>query len=128
MQGDSSHGLPNLNSTSRELAHQRSVALGSSSMAASRCRHRHRGDLACATWELPGQGIHRPDQLAGGDGDLPDCRGRTRQRATVDEVSDFAVGILGGERFASLRDIAGQTYLPEPWGHKGMTPALAFNT
>jgi K+-transporting ATPase ATPase A chain len=21
-----------------------------------------------------------------------------------------------------------QTYLPEPWGHKGMTPALAFNT
>nr|MDT0524998.1 potassium-transporting ATPase subunit KdpA [Streptomyces sp. DSM 41633] len=21
-----------------------------------------------------------------------------------------------------------QVYLPEPWGHKGMTPALAFNT
>ena len=21
-----------------------------------------------------------------------------------------------------------QAYLPEPWGHKGMTPALAFNT
>ena len=21
-----------------------------------------------------------------------------------------------------------QTHLPEPWGHKGMTPALAFNT
>ena len=24
--------------------------------------------------------------------------------------------------------LLGQTYLPEPWGHKGMTPALAFNT
>lgn len=23
--------------------------------------------------------------------------------------------------------LLGQTYLPEPWGHRGMTPALAFN-
>ena len=24
--------------------------------------------------------------------------------------------------------LLGQAHLPEPWGHKGMTPALAFNT
>jgi K+-transporting ATPase ATPase A chain len=46
----------------------------------------------------------------------------------VDEVSDFAVGILGGERLLLYGILLGQMYLPEPWGHKGMTPALAFNT
>ena len=75
-------------------------------MAAVRCGHRHRGDPACATWRLPGQDVYRSRQLAYREGHLPRNRGPAGQRATLDEVSKFAVGILGGERFASLRDIA----------------------
>lgn len=51
-------------------------------------------------------------------------RGRQRWTGYCSAVLAFsAVGVLFLYGLLLL-----QVYLPEPWGHKGMTPALAFNT
>lgn len=55
-------------------------------------------------------------------GDQPDDRQRWTKYGTS-ELAFSAVSVLF--RYGLLLV---QTRLPEPWGHKGMTPALAFNT
>ena len=75
-------------------------------MAASRRGYRNSSDFACAAWRLHGQGVLGQRQLAAGEGDLPRGRRRAGRPATVDQVSEFATGLFGGQCAGPLLNIA----------------------
>ena len=56
------------------------------------------------------------------------CGRAARRPATLDKVPEFAIGLSVASVLVLYALLLLQVNAPEPCGHKGLTPALAFNT